>query len=331
MKFSKVYFEPEVLSYALGKELKEKLKDLDWEEIKSHNSIEKFQKAQNSDFACLKSNLIIGVRKTHKYVENNKISDYLIPYTSSGCSAMCLYCYLVCNYNKCSYMRLFVNREMMLEKIIKKAKTSSKEEVYEIGSNSDLVLENQITGNLKWTIEEFSKSDRGTLTLPTKFHFVDDLLPLNHRGKMIIRMSVNPAEIINKIELRTSSLLLRIEALNKLAEADYKVGLLVAPVILAGDWKKLYRELFDVLAERLSEKTKRVMFIEVIFMTYSYIHKAINNEAFPNAVELYDKSLMGSRGYGKYCYKPFMRNEAEIFIKDELEARFNRGKIRYIS
>ena len=58
---------------------------------------------------------------------------------------MCLYCYLVCNFNKCSYLRLFVNREEMLNKIIKTANKSDKELVFEIGSNSDLVLENMIT------------------------------------------------------------------------------------------------------------------------------------------------------------------------------------------
>ena len=58
---------------------------------------------------------------------------------------MCLYCYLVCNFNKCSYLRLFVNREEMLDKIIKTANKSDRELVFEIGSNSDLVLENMIT------------------------------------------------------------------------------------------------------------------------------------------------------------------------------------------
>ena len=58
---------------------------------------------------------------------------------------MCLYCYLVCNFNKCSYLRVFVNREEMLEKIIKTANKSDKELVFEIGSNSDLILENMIT------------------------------------------------------------------------------------------------------------------------------------------------------------------------------------------
>ena len=43
----------------------------------------------------------------------------------------------------------------MLEKIIKVANKSEKDLTFEIGSNSDLILENTITGNLPWTIENF--------------------------------------------------------------------------------------------------------------------------------------------------------------------------------
>ena len=43
---------------------------------------------------------------------------------------------------------------------------------------------------------------------------VDDLLKLNHNKKVIIRMSVNPEEIINKVEFGTSRLKERVEAIN---------------------------------------------------------------------------------------------------------------------
>ena len=91
--FNEVYYEPEILNYQLGKELKEQLKELPWIPIESHNRIPEMQEKSNKEFGRMKRNLIIGIRKTHKYVENHKVSDYLVPYTSSGCSAMCLYCY----------------------------------------------------------------------------------------------------------------------------------------------------------------------------------------------------------------------------------------------
>ena len=175
-----IYFEKEIVNYPLGIQLMEQYKEIPKVEIENHNNIEEMRKKQNSEFVNMKSNLIIGVRKTHKFVENYKTSDYLVPYTSSGCTAMCMYCYLVCNYNKCAYLRLFVNREQMLEKIIKVAKQSEKQLTFEIGSNSDLILENTITGNLVWTIENFANTEKGLLTLPTKFEMVDSILPLNH-------------------------------------------------------------------------------------------------------------------------------------------------------
>ena len=325
-----IYFEKEIINYPLGQHLMNQYKETPKIEIENHNNIEEMRKKQNSEFANMKSNLIIGVRKTHKFVENHKTSDYLVPYTSSGCTAMCMYCYLVCNYNKCAYLRLFVNREQMLEKIIKTAQKSEKQLTFEIGSNSDLILENTITGNLVWTIENFANTEKGFLTLPTKFDMVDDILSLKHNGRIIIRMSVNPAEIINRVEFGTSRLKGRIEAINKLAEAEYKIGILIAPVILVENWQQLYSELIQTLSTELSEKAKKIAFFEIIFMTYSYVHIKINEEAFPNAINLYDKEIMTGRGNGKYGYKEKNRREAEILLRDKMHKYFPNNRIEYV-
>ena len=325
-----LYCERNIENYTLGKELLEKYKDVPIIEIDNHNNIEEMRKKQNSEFPDMKRNLIIGVRKTHKFVENHKTSDYLVPYTSSGCTAMCMYCYLVCNYNKCAYLRLFVNREEMLDKIIKTAQKSEKELTFEIGSNSDLILENTITNNLVWTIENFANTEKGKLTLPTKFDMVDDILPLKHNRKVIIRMSVNPEEIINKVEFGTSRLAQRVEAINKLVEADYPVGILIAPVILVENWKELYSNLIKYLYDNLSKKVKKEVFFEIIFMTYSYVHNAINREAFPNAINLFDKDIMTGRGKGKYMYKEYIRKEGEEFLRNEMNKYFKNNKIMYV-
>lgn len=327
-----VYFEANAWNYELGKELLERYEKQGVKliEIENHNNIEEMRKKQNSEFAELKQNLIIGVRKTHKFVPNHKVSDYLVPYTSSGCTAMCMYCYLVCNYNKCSYLRLFVNREEMLNKIIKVSNESEKELTFEIGSNSDLILENTITNNLEWTIENFNKANKGYLTFPTKFDMVDPILNLNHNGKIIVRMSVNPEEIINRVEFGTSRLKERIEAINKLKEAGYKIGILIAPIVLVDNWKILYEELVKKLAEELSEKVKKDVIFELIFMTYSYVHKMINKDAFPNAINLFNPEIMTGRGRGKYMYKNEIRKDGEEFLRKIMHKYFPDNKILYI-
>ena len=325
-----IYYEENIKNYSLGKRLLDKYKEIPKIMIDNHNYIEEMRKKSNKDFANMKRNLIIGVRKTHRFIKNNKTSDFLVPYTSSGCTASCLYCYLVCNYNKCAYLRLFVNREEMLEKIIKVASKSDNNINFEIGSNSDLVLEKSITNNLVWTIENFSSTNKGTITFPTKFDMIDDLLYLNHKGKVIIRMSVNPEEIINRVEFGTSRLMSRIKAINKLAEADYRIGILIAPIILVDNWRNLYEELIQTLYYELSEKVKKNLFFELIFMTYSYIHLKINEEAFPNAINLYNRELMQSKGRGKYMYKDYIRNENKKFFIEQLNKYFPNNKIEYI-
>ena len=325
-----IYYEKEIENYELGKQLLGKYSETPKIIIENHNNIEEMRKKQNSEFMDMKRNLIIGVRKTHKFVENHKTSDYLVPYTSSGCTAACMYCYLVCNYNKCAYLRLFVNREKMLEKIIKIAEKSEKELTFEIGSNSDLVLENTITNNLVWTIENFAKTKKGYLTFPTKFDMVDDILNINHNEKVIVRVSVNPEEIINKVEFGTSRLNRRCDAINKLVEAGYKVGILIAPVILVENWKQLYKELIQTLTEKLTEKVKRQVFFEIIFMTYSFVHTKINQEAFPKAIDLYNKEIMTGRGKGKYMYRNEIRKEGEEYLIEMMKKYFPENKIMYI-
>lgn len=331
MRFDAVYYEPGALDYELGLGLRSKYEDLPWIPIESHNHIPEMAAAHNRDFPRLKNHLIIGLRKTHRYVPNHKVSDWLVPYTSSGCSAMCLYCYLVCNYNKCAYLRLFVNREQMLDGLLKKDAAAPVPQTFEIGSNSDLLLENTITDNLRYTIERFSREGRGHLTFPTKFDMVEPLLQLDHKGKTIFRMSVNPSEIIRRVELGTSPLRTRIRALNDMAEAGYPVGLLIAPVILLPDWQRMYGELIAQLADELSPKVTQNGFIEIILMTYSFVQNAINTEAFPNAVQLFDRETMTGRGRGKYCYRNDMRAQAESFLRDMLSRQLKTMPILYIS
>ena len=49
--------------------------------------------------------------------------------------------------------------------------------------------------------KNFKNNEKGILTFPTKFDMVEPLLNLDHRGKIIVRMSVNPKEIIKNIEI----------------------------------------------------------------------------------------------------------------------------------
>ncbi len=66
-------------------------------------------------------------------------------------------------------------------------------------------------------------------------------------------------------------------------------------------------------------------------MTYSYIHKAINTDAFPKAIDLYDNEKMRNRGLGKYTYKQEFREIGEKYLMELFKRYFPKNKIVYFS
>ena len=57
----------------------------------------------------------------------------------------------------------------MLDKIKQTAEKADKDLLFEIGSNSDLLLENTIIGNLEWTIENFRKQEKYTTSYQIEY------------------------------------------------------------------------------------------------------------------------------------------------------------------
>lgn len=136
---------------------------------------------------------------------------------------------------------------------------------------------------------------------------------------------------MKKLNYGTSSLDNRIKAINKMADAGYKVGILIAPVILLENWKEQYLELVKYLADNLNVNVKKQAFFEIIFMTYSYVHRMINADVFPRvAEEIYHSDMMKGRGNGKYAYKIHLKEEGETFLRDIMKIYFPHNEIKYI-
>lgn len=328
----KVYYEKGTENYELGRNLLERYSKQKVEliEIENHNKIPELRELPDSEFVKMKKYLILGIRKTIRLIPNNRSADFIVPFTSSGCSAMCLYCYLVCTYFKNSYLRIFVNREEMMEQVVKKAKKLGEDRVYEIGCNSDMVLENSLTGNLKWAIERFAEIEHARCTFATKFSDVDELLNIEHNGHTQMRISVNPSEIIKRAEIGTSLLEDRIKAANKMFNAGYKVGINIAPIILLDNWKEQYSEMMDELKNGLDEGLKENTFFELIFMTYGLANENVNKAALPGTLNIFEKEKMRPKGRGKYRYKYDLSQQGEDFFKNQIREKFPKSSISYI-
>jgi spore photoproduct lyase len=72
-----------------------------------------------------------------------------------------------------------------MQKLLKTDRASPRPLTFEIGSNSDLVLENAVTGNLPWTIESFADAGHGRLTFPQSFIWWSRCWNLHTRGRRL--------------------------------------------------------------------------------------------------------------------------------------------------
>ncbi len=131
-------------------------------------------------------------------------------------------------------------------------------------------------------------------------------------------------------KLGTSGLMERIEALNKLYRAHYDVGILVAPVILLDGYERMYEELFRAMAERLDPGILCGVPLEIIFMTYGMVTKGVNEQAFPNAVPLYDPASMAFCGRARYGYTQEVKQRVSAFLREKIARYLPEAKIAYI-
>ena len=143
-------------------------------------------------------------------------------------------------------------------------------------------------------------------------------------------MSLNPNRIITKVEFGTSSLKERISAINNLCINGYHPYILIAPIIITENFENDYTELIKYMKKNLIEEAQHNIIFELIFMTYSYIHRKINEDAFPKAINLYSKDLMSSKGIGKYHYKNDIKKSKGEFLLNLLKQNFPDCSIKYI-
>ena len=92
-------------------------------------------------------------------------------------------------------------------------------------------------------IEAFSEIPEAMLELKTKSSRVEHLLCLEHKGKTVVSWSLNPEDVVKKEELYTATLSERLDAMQKVQNAGYLIGLHFDPMIHYPDWQKGYKQL----------------------------------------------------------------------------------------
>jgi len=292
-----IYLEPEIKNYQRGIEILRKYPEAKRIEVASHWKIESLYGNEGSieDWIKIKKNiLVLGVKKALTARPNTRSSHFVAPSQSNGCTMACSYCYVPRRKGFANPISVFVNIEQISKYLFRHAQrqgikepgdqVDSKYWVYEIGENSDCSIDAAISDNIKDLIHLFRVIPNAKATFATKF-VNRNLLDYDPEGKTRIRFSLMPQYISKIIDVRTSLIKDRIEAVNDFVEAGYEVHLNFSPVVYYEGWEKDYDELLTQVDDTLSQKSKDQLKCEVIFLTHNDRLHEINMGWHPKAEE----------------------------------------------
>ena len=158
------------------------------------------------------------------------------------------------------------------------------------------------------------------LRFTTKFAAVDPLLELDHAGRARMRVSLNP-KLYARFEGGTAPVAQRIHAARRVAEAGYKVGLTIAPIIAAPGWEQAYGELLTDIGRALDGLDPDLT-VELITHRYTPGSKAVLESWYPgSALDMGSAGRAEKRtkfGAIKHVYDAPTMKELRGFFEDEI-------------
>ncbi|KJE27461.1 spore photoproduct lyase [Geobacillus kaustophilus] len=333
-----VYFEPEALSYPLGKELYEKFTQMGIEirETTSHNQVRGIPgETELARYRNAKSTLVVGVRRTLQFNSSKPSAEYAIP-LATGCMGHCHYCYLQTTLGSKPYIRVYVNLDDIFAQAQKYIDERAPEITrFEAACTSDIVGIDHLTHSLKKAIEFIGATDYGRLRFVTKYEHVDHLLDAKHNGKTRFRFSVNSRYVINHFEPGTSSFDARLAAARKVAGAGYRLGFVVAPIYRHDGWEQGYFELFQELARQLEGIDLSDLTFELIQHRFTKPAKRVIEQRYRKTKldldEAKRKYKWGRYGIGKYVYRDEEARELEETMRSYIARFFPSAQVQYFT
>ncbi|RAP23996.1 hypothetical protein C2W64_02956 [Brevibacillus laterosporus] len=333
-----VYFEPDALTYPLGKQLYEKYQksDIPIKMTTSHNQVRGIPgETDLQQYRNAKRTLVVGVKKTLKFEQSKPSAEYALP-LATGCAAHCHYCYLNTNVGTKPYVRVYVNTDEILAKADKYIQERIPEITrFEAACTSDPINIEHITGNLKKAIEFMGQQSLGRLRFVTKFHQVDSLLDAKHNKHTRFRFSMNADYVIRNFEPGTSSFEQRIEAAGKVAKSGYPLGFIIAPLYWFEGWEAGYTDLLERLSSRLDDEAKKDITFELIQHRFTKIAKGLILKRYPKTKLIMNeeerKYKWGKYGRGKYIYPDIQANALKTHMQKEIARLFPDAKIEYFT
>ena len=230
-----------------------------------------------------------------------------------NCIYDCRYCFLQGMYRSANYV-LFVNYEAFDQAIEATAKQLGDESGYFFsGYDCDSLALEPVTGFIEHTLPLFRKLNNAVLELRTKSTQVRPLLNSEPMQNCVVAFSLSPDELANALEHKAPSLKKRLEALRKLQEAGWPIGLRFDPIIYCDNYIELYKAFFEEVFQVVDISALHSVSLGVFRMPQGF---------YRNIVKLYpDEKLFSgplAESQAMVSYEATLEQQLLNFCRDEL-------------
>ncbi len=168
-----------------------------------------------------------------------------------NCLYDCRYCFLQGMYQSANYV-LFPNYEDFIQDIdATRIKHPEKELFFFSGYDCDSLAMESLTGFTDVFLPYFEDHPKAWLELRTKSVNISHLLDRSPIENVVVAFSLNPDSIAKSLELKAPPLAARLKAAEKLAQAGWKIGLRIDPIVCVSDAKEHYNQFLDTVWQHL--------------------------------------------------------------------------------
>ncbi len=224
--------------------------------------------------------------------------DYQVLNIGMNCPMDCVYCILQAYLNN-PHLSFFVN----IDDLIEEMETVFKDrptEFFRIGTGefTDSMALDRLTCLSKTLVEFMATRKSAILELKTKSAVIDNLKGLNHNGRTVLGWSLNSTQIMRKEEIRTATLMERLEAAAQCAEWGYLLAFHFDPIIDHPGWRDGYRETINQLFQVVPADS--IVYISMGGFRYLPKLKHIGSKRFPGSNIFYQEFIEGLDGKSRY-------------------------------
>ena len=239
-----------------------------------------------------------------------------------NCIYDCRYCFLQGMYSSANYV-LFVNYNDFFESISDTIDSNASSSLtFYSGYDCDSLAFDKVSGFAKHALDFFSKQPSVELELRTKSILTSSLMKRNPVENCVVAFSLSPPEIASILDNKAPSITRRINALKKLANAGWSIGLRFDPLIYCSGWEIMYSNLIADIMHNLAPSSLH---------SVSYGPLRFPKIMYRNIVRLYPNEKLFSfpmeRNAGIISYGAEIEDVMSKFIQDELEKYTMQSKI----